>query len=66
MGKITRRNLVALAAAVPAAAGQQAAPAPAAPADELRAARDQYQSQAGQLAKVMLPMATEPATHFKA
>ncbi len=64
MKRITRRNLVALAAALPAAAQQP----PAAPTsdDDLKTARQGYRNNAEQLAKVKLPMATEPATRFKA
>lgn len=65
MKSITRRNLVMIAAALPAA-GQQPAAAPATPDDELKSARQNFRSAAEQLAKVKLPMATEPATRFKA
>ncbi len=64
MKRITRRNLVALAAALPAAAQQP----PAAPTsdDDLKTARQGYRNNTEQLATVELPMATEPATRFKA
>jgi len=39
---------------------------PQSPEAELNAALDQQHRNAGQLAKVALPMATEPACHFKA
>lgn len=39
---------------------------PQSPEAELNAARDQFHRNADQLAKVALPMATEPASHFKA
>jgi len=51
--------------AAPALAAQTPA-AQTTPDDELKAARDQNRQNAEQLAKFPLPMATEPATHFKA
>ena len=68
MRKITRRNLAALALALPASAQQQPAapPIPATPEEELKAARESIRANSGQLSKVKLPMAAEPATHFKA
>jgi hypothetical protein len=66
--QITRRELAAVMAA-PALAAQTpspAAPTPPDPGDELKAARDQNRQNQEQLAKFPLPMATEPATHFKA
>ncbi len=65
MKGITRRNLAALALALPGGA-QQSAPLPSTPDEELAAAKEQFRSSADQLAKVPLPMATEPATRFKA
>jgi hypothetical protein len=41
-------------------------PLPQGPEAELNAARDQLHRNAEQLAKVALPMATEPVAHFKA
>ena len=65
--KITRRRAVALAAVAAAPAGaQQAPPIPSTPEDERKAALAQFKSGAGAIAKVALPMATEPAVHFKA
>jgi hypothetical protein len=64
--KLTRRQLAA-ALSVPALLAQ--APSPPLPQnadEELKAARDQNRQVAEQLAKFPLPMATEPATHFKA
>lgn len=53
--------------AVAAAAPQAALPQPAAPADaDLQTARDLLRNNLAQIAKVKLPMATEPACHFKA
>jgi hypothetical protein len=66
--QITRRELAAVMAA-PALAAQTpspAAPTPPDSSDELKAARDQNRQNQEQLAKFPLPMATEPATHFKA
>jgi hypothetical protein len=60
---ITRRKLAGiLAASVPVAV---AAPQ-AASDDDNKSAHDQMQNNAQQLAKVAVPMATEPAFHFKA
>jgi hypothetical protein len=63
--KLTRRQL----AAVPAAAllaQTPNPPIPQSPDEELKAAREQNRQIAEQLAKFPLPLATEPATHFKA
>jgi hypothetical protein len=65
--KLTRRQLAAAALSAPALLAQ--APSPPLPQsadEELKAARDQNRQVAEQLAKFPLPMATEPATHFKA
>jgi hypothetical protein len=68
--RITRRDLVVLAAAVPAAglpsAAQPPPPIPSSPEEDLKAALAQFKSSAGRIAKVDLPMSTEPAVHFKA
>jgi len=65
--KITRRALAAVIAAPAALAAQTpAGPSPPNADDELKAARDQNRQNQEQLAKLPLPMATEPATHFKA
>ena len=65
---ITRRRIVALAAAIPAAAQQPNTrpPIPTTPDDERRSVLAQFRSNADSIAKVALPMSTEPATHFKA
>jgi hypothetical protein len=54
--------MLAAAAAAPQAATSQAPPSDA----DLDAAREQMKTNAQQIAKVKLPMATEPAFHFKA
>jgi hypothetical protein len=53
--------MLAVAAVAPQAGTSQ----PASNAD-LDAARDQLRTNLAQIAKVKLPMATEPACHFKA
>ena len=45
---------------------QQAPPIPANPDEELAAVREAQRRAADALAKVNLPMSTEPAVHFKA
>jgi hypothetical protein len=65
--KLTRRQLVATLA--PAAAlAQTAAPqtAPASPADELSAAQARLKANREALARLQVPMETEPAFQFKA
>ena len=70
--KFTRRKLAAaLAPAVLASALRAQNPAPSAdspagPGEELRIARERIRNNADALAKVKLPMATEPAFQFKA
>jgi hypothetical protein len=50
-----------------AAVVQRSADAQTAPADaDLQSARDQMRANTERIAKVKLPMATEPAFHFKA
>jgi hypothetical protein len=68
MQRMTRRNLAALALALPASA-QQRTPAPSVPAtpdEELKTARESLRANSEQLSKFELPIATEPATRFKA
>jgi hypothetical protein len=60
--KVTRRSLVTNVLAVPAIA--QTAPATA--QDELQAARENVRRNAEALAKVNVPVETEPAFLFKA
>ncbi|HUI53717.1 MAG TPA: hypothetical protein VLY04_02010 [Bryobacteraceae bacterium] len=62
--KITRRELAA--AVVSATAMAQPQQRPAGPADPLQAARDRMKTNADALAKLAVPMATEPAFQFKA
>jgi hypothetical protein len=68
MQRMTRRNLAALALALPISAQQRTpvTPIPATPDEELKAARESLRANSEQLSKVKLPMATEPATRFKA
>jgi hypothetical protein len=66
--KLTRRTV--LAAALPALAAAQTPPVPATPAtpvapDYLAISAAQYKRNADALAKVAVPMETEPAFHFK-
>jgi hypothetical protein len=68
---ITRRELAGILAATAAAAAPQSAGSPAgAPAgsddEETRSAHDALKDNAQQLGQVKVPMATEPACHFKA
>ena len=63
--KLTRRKLATVLVSATAVAAQQPTPAPAA-ADDLTAARDRLQANAKTLAATPIPMATEPAFHFKA
>ena len=63
--KVTRRSIarmLAAAAAVPQAASAQTT----SPDADLDSAREQMKASAQQIAKVKLPMPTEPAFHFKA
>jgi hypothetical protein len=67
--KVTRRKLariLAAAAAVPGVAAPQAPSAVSSGDEDLNTAREQLRNNAQQLAKVNLPMATEPAFRFKA
>ena len=66
--KLTRRAV--LASAVPALAAAQGSPTPANPAavpapDYLAISAAQYARSAQAIAKVRVPMETEPAFHFK-
>ena len=62
---ISRRTLACLFAATVATPVTEAAPQ-GAETDDDKAAREQMQNNKEQLAKVPLPMATEPAVHFRA
>lgn len=64
--QLTRREIAA-ALSVPALLAQAPAPLPPQnPDQELQAVRNQNRQISGLLAKFPLPMATEPAVHFKA
>jgi hypothetical protein len=64
--KVTRRSLAQMFA-VAAVAQQDAVSQNAPPADaDLDSARELLRANLAQIAKVKLPMATEPACHFKA
>jgi len=63
---LTRRQLAAALSATAALAQTPAPPLPQNADEELKAARDQNRQISEALAKFPLPMATEPATHFKA
>lgn len=63
--KLTRRQMVA--ALAPAMAVAQApSPAPSTPADELKAAEARLKANSEALAKLQVPMDTEPAFQFRA
>jgi hypothetical protein len=62
--KLTRRQLAAAVAALPAA--RLPAQAPASGEDLLKQARAQVRRNAGQLSERQIPVATEPAFLFKA
>lgn len=66
--RMTRRQLAGVMWATAAAAQTppQTPAAPATPATELQAAHDQNQRAAAALAKVTVPMDTEPAFRFSA
>ena len=66
--KLTRRDLVAAAAGAVLAAKAQAQPAgvPDGERDFSKEARDAAQRNADAVAKLQVPMATEPAFQFKA
>ena len=66
--KLTRRTLFATVAAVPLVAAAQDAPPAAATSreEDLKSARDTLANNLAQLAKVEVPIATEPAFIFKA
>jgi hypothetical protein len=66
---VTRRSLarmLAVATVTPQAGVSQTSSQAAAPADaDLESARELLRTNEAQIAKVKLPMATEPAFHFK-
>jgi len=63
--KLTRRQL-ATALTSAAALAQTPSGPPAAPEDELKAARDRVQASGAVLARQEVPVTTEPAFQFKA
>ena len=63
--KLTRRQL-ATALTSAAALAQTPSGPPATPEEELKAARDRLKAGGAELEKQEVPMATEPAFHFKA
>jgi hypothetical protein len=63
MKKLTRREIATVIASAAVLSSQ---PLPQNPDEELKAAKDLVQQNLQQLAKVQLPMSTEPASHFKA
>ncbi len=62
----TRRALAGLLSTSAVLLAQAPAPLPSNPDEELKAATDTIQKNSEQLAKVDLPMSTEPAVHFRA
>ena len=67
MKRFTRRQVAtALIASAGLTAQSPNAPVPRNPGEELQAARDLVRQNLEQLAKFPVPMATEPAVHFKA
>jgi len=67
--QLTRRQVAAALTATPAVLLAQTPAPPPLPQnadEELKVSRDQLAQSAQQLARFSLPMATEPAAHFKA
>ncbi|HYL75193.1 MAG TPA: hypothetical protein VEU96_13365 [Bryobacteraceae bacterium] len=64
--KFTRREVAVAITTSAALLAQTPSPLPQNGDEELKAVRDQLAQSAQQLAKFDLPMATEPAAHFKA
>ena len=64
--KLTRRQLAASLAASAAAMAQTQPAAFAAEDEEMKAVRDRLKAAAAELAKVEIPVSTEPAFQFKA
>jgi hypothetical protein len=63
---VTRRSLARILAAAAVAPRDGAAQTPAASNPDLDSARELLRTNLQQIAKVKLPMAIEPACHFKA
>ncbi len=64
--KLTRRQLATALSASTLLLAQPQSPLPSSPEEELKAVKDALEQNLQQLAKVDLPMSTEPAVHFKA
>jgi hypothetical protein len=65
--KLTRREIAVALSSTALLTGQtQNTPSAPSPDEELKIARDANRQSAQQLAQFPLPIATEPATHFKA
>jgi hypothetical protein len=64
--KVTRRQLAATLTGGALLAQAPTPPLPKNPEEELKAARDDAKQRADQLAKVSIPMSTEPSFVFKA
>ena len=63
---MTRRELVLVSSAAVVAVGQELPPLPQNAEEEVKAAGEQNDRNARAVAAIALPMATEPACHFKA
>lgn len=66
MNPLTRRKLFTATAALPLAALAQEPPKTSSRDEDLKSARDSIANNSAQLAKVDVPIATEPAFVFKA
>jgi hypothetical protein len=64
--KFTRRELALAVSTSAVLLAQASAQLPSNPDEELKAVKDTIRQNSEQLAKFDLPMATEPAVHFKA
>jgi hypothetical protein len=64
--KVTRRELAAAVSATALVKARTQQPQAASPVDELAAARQRLKANSDLLAQQQVPMATEPAFHFKA
>jgi hypothetical protein len=65
--KLTRRELAAVISTSAVLLAQTpTSPLPSNPDEELKAVRETLRLNSEQLAKVELPMSTEPAVHFRA
>lgn len=64
--KLTRREMASALAGAAAATPGQAQPAPASPGNDQETVRARLRTSGGEIAKVALPMSTEPAFRFKA